>query len=194
MVINKKQEYIFDVPKFMIERKNVITSARKGSLIHLCIQKLDKNREYSKGNIEDLINNLAQKEIILKEEVDAINVNVLLNYTKSKLFKELKEAKEIHEEEPFYLEVTANRLNKEFPEDDKILVQGIVDLYYINKNDEVILVDYKTDYVEKGEDKKLIERYKEQLYLYKEAIEKSLNKKVDKVMIYSTYLGEIEIK
>ena len=69
-----------------------------------------------------------------------------------------------------------------------------MDLYYINKNDELILLDYKTDYVEKGEEQKLIEKYKEQLNLYKEALEKSLNKKVNKVMIYSTWIGKVEIK
>ena len=33
--------------------------------------------------------------------------------------------------------------------EEKILVQGIIDLYYINQQDELILVDFKTDYVEK---------------------------------------------
>ena len=54
--------------------------------------------------------------------------------------------------------------------------------------------DYKTDYVQKGEEKKLVDKYKKQLDLYKEALENALNRKVDKVLIYSTWLGEIEIK
>ena len=41
---------------------------------------------------------------------------------------------------------------------EKILVQGIIDLYYINKNDELILLDYKTDFVKKETD--LIDKYK----------------------------------
>lgn len=193
-IINKKQEYIFDIPKFMVQKKELITNARKGTLMHLCFQRLDKKKEYTKEEIEKLINELAEKEIILKEEAKSININTILDYINSNLFKELKEAKEIHEEEPFYLEISANRLNKDYPENDKILVQGIIDLYYINKNDELILVDYKTDYVKKGEENKLIERYEEQLNLYKEAIEKSLNKKVSKMMIYSTWIGKIEMK
>ena len=193
-IINQKQEYIFDVPRFMVEKKDIITSTRKGSLIHLCIQKMNKKKEYTRKEIEALIENLVEKEIILKEEAEAINVNILEKYSKSKLYKELKEAIEIHEEEPFYLEVTADRLNKDYSKEDKILVQGIIDLYYINKNNEVVLVDYKTDYVEKGEEEKIINRYKEQLELYKEAIEKSLDRKVSKVIIYSTYLEEIELK
>ena len=59
--------------------------------------------------------------------------------------------------------------------------------------EDIILVDYKTDYVEKGEEQKLTDKYQKQLMLYKEALEKALNRKVDKTIIYSTYLGEIEL-
>ena len=55
------------------------------------------------------------------------------------------------------------------------------------------MLDYKTDFVDKDEEE-LKEKYKSQLYLYKKALENSLNRKVDKCYIYSTYLGkEIEI-
>ena len=78
---------------------------------------------------------------------------------------------------------------------ENILVQGIIDLYYINNNDELILLDYKTDNVKPGEEAVLISRHKDQLNLYKKALENGLNKKVDKVYIYSTTLGkQIEIK
>ena len=49
---------------------------------------------------------------------------------------------------------------------ENILVQGIIDLYYINQNDELILVDYKTDYTQ-DEGKDLVDKYKVQLEIYK---------------------------
>ena len=67
-------------------------------------------------------------------------------------------------------------------------MQGIIDLYYINENDELVLVDYKTDYVENGKEAELIHKYNKQLELYKNALEESLNRKVNKVYIYSVYL------
>ena len=182
------------VPKFASKEKEKISNARKGTLVHLCIQKLDSTKEYTKEDLQNLIQDLMDREIILREEAEVIPIIALQNYLKSNLWKELKDAKEIHKEEPFYLELSANRVNKEYPQDENILLQGIMDLYYINKNDELVLVDYKTDYVEKNEEQKLIEKYKEQLNLYKEALEKSLDRKVDKTMIYSTWIGEIEIK
>ena len=64
----------------------------------------------------------------------------------------------------------------------------MIDLYYIDEQDNLILVDYKTDYVETGKEQILIERYKEQLDFYKQALEEALNRKVDRIEIYSTYL------
>lgn len=71
---------------------------------------------------------------------------------------------------------------------EKILVQGIIDLFYITQDDEVILVDYKTDYVPEGKEETLKEKYQKQLDLYKMAIEGMMKKKVDNIYIYSTYL------
>ena len=65
-----------------------------------------------------------------------------------------------------------------------------MDLYYINKNDELILLDYKTDFAVQGEEENLINRHKAQLMLYKQALENALDRKVDKVYIYSTGLGK----
>ena len=73
--------------------------------------------------------------------------------------------------------------------DEKILVQGIIDLYFIDQNDNLVLLDYKTDYVEKEED--LIAKYKMQLNIYKTALEEALNRKVNEVYIYSTWLDKI---
>ena len=85
--------------------------------------------------------------------------------------------------------MTADEIYKNNIE-EKILVQGIIDLYYINKNDEIILVDYKTDYVSNNNEQELIDKYRGQLDIYKRALEQALNKKVEAVYIYSIYLNK----
>ncbi len=72
-----------------------------------------------------------------------------------------------------------------------ILVQGIIDFYAIDDKDEIILVDYKTDFALNEEN--LIEKYKKQLEIYKMALEEVLDKKVSEVYIYSLFLDK-EIK
>lgn len=175
-------------PRFLQE-KEVISNARKGSLVHLCIQKLDEKQEYTLESIKNLIQSLVEKEIITEKEAEAIDINLIYNYTKSNLFKELKTAKEIHKEQPFYISLPASEVIKEAKEEGStknVLVQGIIDLYYINQKDELILIDFKTDYVGKQKDakQKLKEKYKVQLELYKKALEAATGQKVSKAELY----------
>ena len=114
----------------------------------------------------------------------------ILAFTKSDIAKELKEAKEIYKEKPFYINVPAREIYEENC-DENILVQGIIDLYYIDKDDNLKLLDYKTDYVEPGNEQELVKKYSKQLELYKEALEEALDKKVQNVYIYSVYLEKV---
>ena len=169
-----------------------LTAAQKGTLIHLCMQKLQEHKEYNLGEVKKLIENLQFSKIITKKEADNINPYKILEFTKSNIWKDLKTAKEVYKEKPFYINLPASKIYDENPDkiDENILVQGIIDLYYIDKNDNLILVDYKTDYVEAGKENELIEKYKKQLELYRQALEDALDRKVEKTYIYSVYLGK----
>lgn len=184
----------FPKPQFLkLEEKNKLTGAQKGTLIHLCMQNLDEKVNYNLIKVKELINSLVEKQIITKIEADNINPFKILEFTKSEIWRELKTAKLIEREKPFYLNIPANTIYNEEIE-ETILAQGVIDLYYVNKNNELILVDYKTDYIEKNKKYELVNKYKKQLELYQEAIEQSFNKKVSKKYIYSTCLGQaIEI-
>ena len=172
------------VPSFE-EDKN-ITGARKGSIIHLILSKISNEKNIEE--VENLINTLINKNIITEEEKKAINMNVIKNYLNSDLYLELQKAKLVKKETPFYLNINSNEIYEET--DEKILVQGIIDLYYINNKDELILVDYKTDYLKNNDEKELIDKYITQLRLYNIALEKSLKRKVEYTYIYSTYLNK----
>ena len=134
------------------------------------------------------------RKIITEKEANSINRYQVLGLIKSDIWQELKCAKEYHKEEPFYINVLANKVI-DTKSNAEILAQGIIDLYYIDKDDKLVLLDYKTDYIKKGEEEILIKRHTSQLMLYKEALENAINKKVDRIYIYSTVLGEkIEIR
>ena len=177
-------------PKFLKEEE-IITGSRKGTIIHLCMQKLNPKKEYNIEKINDILENMVIKNIITINEKEKINISKIYNFTKTNIWNELKDALIVEKEKPFYINIPAKNIY-DLDFEDNILVQGIIDLYYINKNNELILVDYKTDFVQNEDE--LIEKYKVQLKIYKSALEKSLKKDVDKVYIYSTYLDkEIEI-
>ena len=65
-------------------------------------------------------------------------------------------------------------------------------MFFIDKNDNLILVDYKTDYVK--DDSEFVDKYKEQIDLYSKALDETYDKKVYKRYIYSIFLEkEIEL-
>ena len=183
----QNQEVSFAKPNFLIE-KTELTGAQKGTIMHLCLQKLNHKEEYDLEKLKRMVKSLVEKEIILQKEADSVNYNKILEFFKSEIWQEMKEAKLVEQEKPFYFNIKANEIYDVKSEED-ILVQGIIDLYYINKDDELVLVDYKTDYVENNNEEILKEKYDIQLAIYKKALEKALDRKVDKVYIYSTWLG-----
>ena len=163
-----------------------ITAAQKGTLVHMCIQKLDEKKEYQLKDIQELIQTLLEKEIITEVEANAIDTKLIYSYTQSDLFKELKEAKEIHKEQPFYINIPAKEIFEEAKQTDSeknILVQGIIDLYYIDKQDKIHLIDFKTDYVPKGKEKEIAEKYKIQIEIYSKALEQALGRPIDTAQI-----------
>lgn len=193
--LKQKEEKLtidFETPKFIkSDEETKLTGSQKGTLLHLCIQKLDISKQYDLNEIKKLIKDLTNKEIITELEAKNINCNAILNFINSDIWKEMKKAKEIYRERPFYITLPAKEIYNEDVE-DTVLVQGIIDLYYINEKDEIILVDYKTDFVQTEEE--LIYKYKIQLELYKKALEDALGKMVNRVYIYSTCLKkQIEI-
>ena len=184
-----KTEPVPNVPKFLQDDNDIkITNAQKGTLIHLCMQKLDlSNKNYTYSQIKELIQDLESRKIITHKEAESININKVYQFTKSKLWEEMTHAHVVQREKAFYINIPAKEIYHEDLEEN-ILVQGVIDLYYINSNNELVLVDFKTDYVEDRNEEILIDKYKVQLDLYKRALEQALNKKVNQVYIYSTYL------
>jgi len=153
------------------------------------MQKLDFKQEYDITKIGEVLETLEKKDIIATAHKENIDKQKILNFTKSELFKEIRNAKKVFKEEPFYINIEADKIYENGVKDN-ILVQGIIDLYFINEKDELILVDYKTDYVPNNDENYLIDKYSKQLELYKTALEQALNKSVAEVYIYSTFLDK----
>ena len=184
----------FPKPKFLqSDEKTEISNAEKGTLIHLCMQKLDINKkEYTIQDVKELLDKLVAMKTITEQEANAINIKKIYQFTKSNIWQEMTEAQVVEREKPFYINIPAQEIYEKDLE-EKVLVQGVIDLYYISSNGELVLVDFKTDYVPDKNEQILIERYSSQLQLYKRALESATGKRVDKTYIYSTYL-EKEIK
>lgn len=180
------------IPNFMQEKQ--ITNAQKGTILHLCMQRLDPRKDYTIELLKEDIDKMIANQFITQQEADTIKVEKIYAYLRSDLWKRIKEAKKVEKEKPFYLLIKASGLYGPEAKED-ILVQGIIDLYFIDKEDKLVLVDYKTDYVQDGKEEELKQKYETQLEIYQEALEEDTKRKVDEIYLYSTFLGkEVRIK
>ena len=104
-----------------------------------------------------------------------------MNFLDSKLGLEfIKYNKNLKRENQFIMGISAREADRG-DTDETILIQGIIDAY-IEKDDGIVLIDYKTDKVN-AEDR-LINDYKPQLMLYKKSLEMSTGKIVKEIYIY----------
>ena len=132
------------------------------------------------------------KNQITDKQLEAINIEKIYKFTQNAIWQRIKHSKILKKERAFYINIPINEVYPEICDTEgDILVQGIIDLYFIDQNDRLVLLDYKTDYVENGKENILIQKYKVQLDLYKRALEEALKRKVDEVYIYSTYLNKL---
>ena len=90
-------------------------------------------------------------------------------------------------EQPFVIRMPASELELGLTSEEPILIQGIIDAFFYEKNEkgeeEIVVVDYKTDYVKNGGE--LLEKYRKQLDYYELALERLTGKRVKEKVIYS---------
>ena len=130
-----------------------------------------------------------------KEQADAVRPYDIYAFAQTGLAKRMTAArkrKAFHTEQPFVIQMPANELDIGCKSAEPVLIQGIIDAYFYEKNeageDEIVVVDYKTDYVRDG--RELLEKYKKQLDYYELALGRLTGKRVKEKVIYSFCLKE----
>ncbi|MDE6386470.1 MAG: helicase-exonuclease AddAB subunit AddA [Lachnospiraceae bacterium] len=100
---------------------------------------------------------------------------------------EAARAGRLYKEQPFVMGLPASRLSGDFPKEETVLIQGIIDVFF-EENGKYVLLDYKTDAVETAEE--LVRRYHVQLDYYAEALEQASGYRDTERLLYSFKLGE----
>ena len=98
-------------------------------------------------------------------------------------------AGKLYREKQFVMGIPAREMG-DWDSDELVLIQGIIDAWF-EEEDGLVLVDYKTDYVENTE--VLVSRYKTQLDYYEKALTQMLGKNVKERYIYSYRLGLVAV-
>ncbi len=176
----------FKKPSF-VESKTIKKGVEFGTLIHKIFWLIPFNKNYELEDIQNLILSYKNKGIIEPCEYDAVikNINSIYKFFESDIYEKLLQAEKIYKEKPFATLVEGEPYY-ENAKDDKLLLKGIIDLLYFY-NDEIYILDFKTDYNKEV----LMEKYKRQIEYYSEVLEKVFNKKVRGKYLYFTTHNEV---
>ena len=177
------------IPDFLKDEAPVQGAAR-GTAYHIFLQYLDFTRAESLEAVEEQLWELEQKGRLTREEAAAIDCRRILCFSKGALGQRMARAQQagvLFREQHFIYAIPAARVYPEAEGGRKLLIQGVGDGYF-EEADGLILVDYKTDYVEKGGEAALYRKYAAQLNYYTEALEQLTGRKVKEKILCSVRL------
>lgn len=179
------------IPRFVAQQEEAYEGPQRGTAYHRFMECLDYEKVSSEAQIEGQIKKLLEKKKMEEAQAKSIRIKDISDFARSPLGKRMGMAfiqGKLFREQPFVMEAQASCINENWGE-EKILVQGIIDAYFWEDN-EIVLIDYKTDRIKPWEEHLLAERYHTQLENYQEALEKMLSAKVKEKYIYSFTLGK----
>ena len=173
-------------PQALQSEEDVLTGAQWGTLMHEAMQWLPL-AQYTQASLTKELDTLVMKGTFTEEERNLLSDTSLYKFFSSDLGKRLINAKRIERELPFSMLFDGKRVYDTLEDGENLFLQGIIDTAF-EEDGEWILVDYKTDRVKSGED--LIKRYKIQMDLYKEALQRLTGMPVKASYIYSFRLHD----
>ncbi len=168
-------------PDFLQGKK--ISSVEKGIIYHLVMELLDYSKQYTLEDLRCEISLFKEKGILSALEEESLDIDGIFGFLNSKIYERMLNSSIYEKEKPFNLMIDPSMISEHYHGDNKILIQGIIDLYFI-EDSKCILIDYKTDYVDQEIIVDKLEEYKKQLLLYKMAIENIKGIQVSEAYLY----------
>lgn len=177
-------------PKFWEEA--TVSGREIGSATHQVLQLWPMEQEATMTELQNFGNRLVQKGVLSAELAAKVDFEGILWFLTSELGQTFKkQAPFLHREQPFAMLKDAKSIFKDYDEtQDELLIHGIID-GYLDLPEEIILYDFKTDYVANGDEEVMITRYQGQLTLYKQALTEALQKPVKQV--YLVWLSQRKV-
>lgn len=178
--------------KVGMERSGAVGAAR-GTAYHRALECLDLGKLHSREDIRAALKSLLETGYLEQEAYDALDEMVIFTMLNSPLGQRMAKAQRdgrLHREQQFIIGIPAREMGRGDSQ-ELVLVQGVIDAY-MEEEDGLVLIDYKTDRVPGGRAgrERLAERYRQQVAYYQRALEQLTGKKVKENIIYSLTLQE----
>ena len=185
-VEEQEEEQEAPVPAFMAEKQEEYKGAARGTAYHRVMECLDYAETDTEEQLRAQLKRLLESQKMTEQEAECIRIRDIRRFVESRLGQRMKKAamkKHLYREQPFVIQRSASMLDDGW-KNETVLVQGIIDAYFMEE-EEIVLVDYKTDRVRRGQEQKLIDLYHVQLEDYARALERMTGKRVKEKIIYS---------
>ena len=179
------------IPRFRAGQEE-LTGASRGSAYHRVMELLDFTEEYTQESLSQAVRSMEESGRIAPDMARCVRPGDILRFTRCESGRRMREAAgrgQLFREQPFVIGVDMAEVYPDSAgeEEDKILVQGIIDAWF-QEEDGLVVLDYKTDQVKTAD--QLVEKYHAQLDYYARALEQLLGRPVREKIIYSFTLGE----
>lgn len=177
------------VPAFMEGAQEENAGARRGTAMHRVLECYDFTR--GPETLQEQLKELEGQKRVEKELLDLLYLPSIKKFLQTGLGLRMQAAArqgKLYREKPFVMGKPAKEVLEDTDSEEMVLVQGIVDAFF-EEGGELVLLDYKTDRVKSAGE--LAGRYHAQLELYQEAVERAMGKKVKERLLYSFCLGEV---
>ena len=169
-----------------------MNAAARGTWVHKAMELFDHANLEDVDSVTSFLEKMWAEGRLPEETRGFLTADKFAAFTASKLGIRMRQAARearLYKEKQFVVGVPASRLVGETSLDDSIVVQGIVDAYFA-EGDDLVLVDYKTDRIKDVQEEELIKRYRTQMQYYKDTLEKLTGKNVKETYLYSFALGK----
>lgn len=173
-------------PNFL--SKSDVSAAEKGTAFHSFMERCDI--EKAKDNCKEEAQRLRDNGFLTERQLELLNYPELKEFLSSELISRVLNSESYIREYQFTVRINASKYNPDIKTDfadNKIIMQGAVDLVFI-ENGEAVIVDYKTDRVK--DVSQLADLYRKQVELYKSAVEECTDYKVKEIIIHSVHLNK----
>lgn len=184
----EENDFVKTVPSFMKEKKELVSAAR-GTAVHKILELLDFSKIDSKKELDMQMEAMLECGKIDEREYEAGKKTYLYSLWNSEIGRRMTSAAKkgkLYKERQFMIGVPMCEVEQDKTSKELVLVQGIIDLYF-EEEDGIVIIDYKTDFIPKGEkeEQEWVKRYEAQLLHYKKALEQMTGRCVKETYLYA---------
>lgn len=195
---HKRSAKPISLTKPIFARDSKVSGVEKGNAYHHCMQHIpldcvSADTKNAVKAIENALDKLVEQKKITSDERKIVEPERIAKFFTNDLGRRMtaayaKDPDNVKREQSFYAEVNGRDVRQDY--DGVISIQGQIDMYFI-ENDDIVVVDYKSDTIENLT--KEIDNYKFQVEIYMKILKKLTGMKIKEMYLYA-FLADSELK